>query len=377
MHDIFGCPGNELLQILRHACGHHIDDFSICFDKKHNVEGIGGEYLFPTFMCSTGDGRIVRIPMFARRQLKEAAGKRQAHHYEFLSALSVPTPALHGSFVDADGREVVFLERIEPVGADDVELLAQSAYLEQYLSLMASFNAARPSVDYVAALGRDLASRDWIRNWNVWIPWSVHILERLEASAGKGQLGEDAKAYCARNSAGLTRLRRLVVALLDAILRQPTGLVHGDFRPANTGWRDAGRQEAGRREGSRQLVVFDFEDVMLDARFYDVAQVLGAPRALVSGTTTNEELMHCYLEAYNPSSGSRVEFGTFLREVRIAWAARTANLWEHLPPEAGGPSYDRRAFVGEAGERHHVLLETLARLIESSTTITEALERAS
>jgi hypothetical protein len=364
--EIFGCSSADVRNYLEHACRDGIRDFSFLFEEWQNVDGMCGEYLLPVFTIITGSGRTLRVPMFVRRQLKPASGKRQAHHYEFLSSQSVSTPALHGSFIDADGREVVFLERIEPVGAADEELLAQSAYLERYLRMMASFNAARPSVDYVGALGRDLAARDWVRHWNVWVPWSVHILARLEAGASQGRLGERAKAYCDRNANGLTMLRRLVATLLDAVLRQPTGLVHGDFRPANTGW----------REGGRQLALFDFEDVMLDARFYDVGQVLGGPLPLLSGTTTNDDLMLCYLEAYNRLSGSRIAFDNFRREIRIAWAARTANLWEHLPPEVGGPPYDHRAFVDVPEERQQILLDTLAQLIESIPTISDALERA-
>jgi Ser/Thr protein kinase RdoA (MazF antagonist) len=45
-------------------------------------------------------------------------------------------------------------------------------------------------------------------------------------------------------------------------------VVHGDFHPGSVGWRMTGEGE---------LVLFDFEDVMIDFLLCEVAVYLGAP----------------------------------------------------------------------------------------------------
>lgn len=136
-------------------------------------------------------------------------------------------------------------------------------------------------------------------------------------------------------------IRRITADLLAAMRSLPVGLVHSDLRPGNTGWR---RQD-------RQLVVLDFEDILLDARFYDVAQVLGGPRPLLPGAKSNADLAELFLHTYSELGGDRVDMNTSMDEIEIAWAARKVNLWQYLPPEYGGPSYENRAFERDAKRR--------------------------
>ncbi len=152
----------------------------------------------------------------------------------------------------------------------------------------------------------------------------------------------------------LASLKDLILALMNAMRALPLGLIHSDFTPGNTGWRKI----------NRELVVFDFEGVMLDARFYDAAVALGGPRPLQRGTSSNSDLLDCYLAAWLRRGGCGVTREEFRSEVAIAWLARNANLWEYFPEEIGGPSYQDRAFLGTNREERLALLhENLSRLL--------------
>ena len=43
------------------------------------------------------------------------AGPREARHYENLGLLGAPIPELYGSLTDPEGKEVLFLEYLEPI----------------------------------------------------------------------------------------------------------------------------------------------------------------------------------------------------------------------------------------------------------------------
>ena len=171
--------------------------------------------------------------------------------------------------------------------------------------------------------------------------------------------GQKVKDYCSTNATKLSVLRRITADLLAAMRSMPVGLVHSDLRPGNTGW----------RRHCRQLVVFDFEDILLDARFYDVAQVLGGPRPLLPGTESNADLAELFLDTYYELTGDRVDMKTLMDEIEIAWAASKVNLWQYLPPEYGGPSYENRAFERNAKRRRDQLWKNLSMLIESIETL--------
>ena len=153
--------------------------------------------------------------------------------------------------------------------------------------------------------------------------------------------------------------------MMAAIRALPLGLVHGDLQPGNTGW----------RRGDRELVLFDLEDIRIDARFYDIAQVLGGPHPLLPGTRSNIDLFELFLNTYAELTGDQIGMQTFLKEIWVAWAARKINLWEYLPPEVGGPSYGNSAFVGDEKERRDRLELNLSQLIESIETLSDILAR--
>jgi hypothetical protein len=359
---IFGLPRDLVRAVLETACGEPVIDYTARLRQRTGLEGIFGEYLVASFTARTRSGLRTELPMFVRRQLRPSDRKRQAHHYEYLSAAGVPLPRLYGSHVDAEGREILFLELLDEIGASDEALLARPDYLEELLPVVAGLAAVPLTDDYVGRLGYDMAGRDFVLNWGGWLPWSVHILGRIEARAPAGDLGDGLRDYCAANPQAIRGLKRLCLPLMGAVRSLPVGLVHGDMRPGNT----------GRRAADGALVLYDLEDLSIDARFYDAGLILGGPRTLVAGTHSNDELAGLFLESYVARSGRAVSLETFLREARIVWAARRINLWEMLPPSAGGPPYDSRAFATDREEREARFLATLTDLVESLASLWEA-----
>ena len=129
--DIFGLPRSQVQSVLAAACHDTVTDYTVRLAKRQGIEGICGEYLLPTFSAKTESADAVEVPMFIRRQLRASTHRRQAHHYGFLAAQRVPIPSIYGSLIDAEGREVIFLELLDEVQGTDPELLAQPDYVER------------------------------------------------------------------------------------------------------------------------------------------------------------------------------------------------------------------------------------------------------
>lgn len=352
---VFDLPESVLAAAVRAACPDPVEGYRVSTVPRSGTEGICGEYLRATFTVTTERGATIDVPMFVRRQLHAAERKRQAHHYDHLSAQEVPLPRMYGSHVDDAGREILLLELLEDPGGSDAALLAQEEYLIEFLELAAALAAVPLDVEYVGRLGYDVAGRDFVLNWADWLPWSVHILGRIETKVESGTLGDGLRAYCLRHPQAVVCLKRACLPLMRAVRTLPLGLVHGDFRPGNT----------GRSRGDARLILYDLEDLYIDARFFDVGQIIGAPKCPLPGKGSSEDLAQVFLQAYEARTGRNVDLHAFMNEARLTWAARKMNLWELLPPSAGGPSYDHRAFIADEGERAESLLERFTQLFES------------
>jgi hypothetical protein len=363
---VFDLPESVLDAAVRAACPDPVEGYRVSTTPRSGTEGICGEYLRATFTVTTEGGATIDIPMFVRRQLHAAERKRQAHHYAYLSAKEVPLPRMYGSHVDDAGREVLLLELLEDPGGSDNALLAQEEYLVEFLELAAALAAVPLDVEYVGRLGYDVAGRDFVLNWADWLPWSVYILGRIESKVESGILGDGLRAYCHRHPQAIGCLKRTCLSLMGAVRTLPLGLVHGDFRPGNT----------GRSRDDARLVLYDLEDLYINARFFDVGQIIGGPKCPLPGKGSREDLAQVFLQAYAARTGRKVDLHVFMREARLTWAARKMNLWELLPPSAGGPPYDHRAFIADERERAESLLERFAQLFESLPMFEQSLPGA-
>jgi Ser/Thr protein kinase RdoA (MazF antagonist) len=360
---LFDLPEAVLNEALRTSCPDAVRWSLVSSTSRTGTEGICGEYQHAIFTVTTGNGSRRDVLIFARRQLRPSDKTRQAHHYAHLSSQGVPLPRLYASTVDPEGREVLLLERIDELHGSDAALLGEAGYLREFLELAASLAAVPLDIGYVGQIGHDVAGRDFLLNWADWLPWSVHILSRIESGLAAGIFGPGLRDYCCRNPEAIDRLKRICLPLMRAVRSLPLGLVHGDLRPGNT----------GRSRTDGRLVLFDLEDLCIDTRFFDVGQVLGGPKCPVSGWA-NAELAELFLDAFRKRSGQDIDLQTFLNEARIAWAARKMNLWELLPPSAGGPPYDRRAFISDEHERAERLRELFSQLVESLEALGAAIQ---
>ncbi len=220
--------------------------------------------------------------------------------------------------------------------------------LKKFIEIIARLNSVKPTVEYAADVGRDMACREgYTRNWNTWLPWSIHVLNRIEEYAEKHLLGERLDRFCQSSQAEIKTLKRIALELIHVVPNLPIGLVHGDFHPGNTGW----------RKQTRELVVFDFDDIMFDTRFYDIAMVIGNWDLEGKHSETQRELAEVYLKTYSQQGGTSPGSGIeeFLKEISIVWYARRLNLWEHLPLDLHGPHY----LSGAAGDLRQARLDSL------------------
>jgi len=359
--EIFDITKAQLLPIVSNIASEKVDDFHIRFDQqKTSPNGIRGEYLIPTMTCETGSGDSLECTLFVRRPKNTEQGWLQAHHYTFLSENGVPVPRLYGVLSDNQGREVLFLEYLDEVMVANDAFYEDLGTLQKYLEIMARLNAVKPTVAYAADVGRDMARREgYTRNWNTWLPWSIYVLNQIEKYVESDLLGEKIKRFCQSNQVEIKTLKRIALELMHVVPNLPVGLVHGDFLPGNTGW----------RKKSKELVVFDFEDIMFDTRFYDVAFILGGWEIEEKRSATQRDLAEIYLKAYSQCGGSTLRIEDFLKEITIVWYARKLNLWEYLPPDLHGPSYESGSNGNTRQARLDLLYKNMSVLVSRAVQI--------
>jgi aminoglycoside phosphotransferase (APT) family kinase protein len=344
---LFEFTKDQLLLIVNNIASTPVQDFDVRFEcRKASSNGICGEYVVPTITCRTEAEESLEFTLFVRRRNDTERGWLQAPHYSFLSKNGVPVPRLYGVLEDSQGREVLFLELLDEVTISDDAFYRDVDAVSRLLAIAGRLNGVKPTTDYAAQVGRAMAERKgYTRNWNTWLPWSIHILDRIEECAGRHLLGDELDRFCLSRRAEIQNLRQIALDLIRIVPGFPVGLVHGDFHPQNTGW----------RKKPRELVVFDFEDMMLDTRFYDAALVLGGPEKEDKRRARQLDLAAVYLDAYSQAGGAAPPLEEFLREISIVWFARKLNLWEYLPGDLRGPHY----LPGKTGDLRKARLESL------------------
>lgn len=314
---IFKIPFADLHPIVKKIVGVPIDSYKIVIQqKKLGPSGICGDYLVPTIDYLLKSGKRGKITVFVRRPHRKRPGSLQQHHYEYLASQGIPIPKLYGVITDTKGREVLFLEYLEEIVNEDA-FLRDKNKTKEYLSLMARFNVIELSLEYIAQLGQDMANREWVLNWDIWLTWAIRALDILQKRALNDELDKPLKVLFQKSPQKLIGLREMSVKLMNYINGFKKGYVHGDFYPGNLGW----------RRDDKELVVFDFEDVMINNRFYDVARYLGAPDKTEERCDTQNNLAKYYLKEYRSFGGDSVSVKEFLREIYITWLAWKCNLW--------------------------------------------------
>jgi tRNA A-37 threonylcarbamoyl transferase component Bud32 len=329
-------------------------------EKKVAMPGLCGEYVIPRIFLSFNDGTTNSILLFARRQLNSRESK-QAHHYKYLSELGIPVPKLYGMKYDARGCEIMLLSYEKEI-ADEMTFFSSEENIKKFIDLSAKLSSVTLPMEYISLIGRDMAGKNDTRDWKTWMPWAMYILDRIWNLARKGDLNKDLEKLC-NSDLIKTDLQRIALVLIRRINSFEIGISHSDFRPNNMVLL-----------ADNQLGLIDFEDVIMDARYYDIARYLGAP---VSLFTWDERLREDYLAYFVKRNdlygGQKLDLPAFKQELFQIWYTRTLNLWEWLPNEFGGPDYDFTPAGKNKDERCENLYRQLSALVENRKKIAQAI----
>jgi len=308
---VFGLTETQLQPVVDNIADQPVASFHVTVE--HQVRGFSGysaDKVIPTFTYSTKSGLTGKAVVFVKRFHR--AGPAEAHHYTCLQRHNAPIPRMYGVMTDPDGRELLFLEYLDPVGdVQDSERFFDDLHnFRHCLEATAHFNAIKPDGDYAAQLPR----RDVGKGLND----ACITLERLWERAWKGDLGDALKMLCSELQDRLSRLQEFAVGLIEPIVKMDTGLIHGDVYPENTGW----------RRDTRKLLILDLEWIGFGPRFWDAAMLLGAPEEMQPQYQRRDELAQYYLEQYVRWGGKAPSLERFTEEISILWMAqRLSMMW--------------------------------------------------
>lgn len=219
---------------------------------------------------------------------------------------------MYGAMTDPDGRELLFLEYLDPIGdvQDSEKFFDDIHNFRHCLEATAHFNAIKPSGEYAAQLPR----RDVRKGLND----ACITLEHLWEHACSGDLGDALKKLCSESQDKLPRIQEFAVGLIEPIVKMDTGLIHGDVYPENTGW----------RRDTKELLILDLEWIGFGPRFWDAAMLLGAPDEMQPQYQRRDELAQYYLEQYVRWGGKALPLERFAEEISILWMAqRLSMMW--------------------------------------------------
>ena len=310
--------------------------------------GAQGDKLIPTFFYRTRSGRTAEITVFVKRSSER--GPSEAHHYAYLARHAAPIPRMYGSATDAQGREIVFLEHLDKVLAEE-DFAGEPGAAGRFLALLARFNSIAVERPYAEKLHRfDLGGM---------VLQQTPTLEELAHHAPSGRLGSRCKQLFANTEAVLNRLQQRAGALAQAAGKMEMGLVHGDYFPRHVGC----------RSGSDELLTFDLAHTQSAARFFDVAPFVGMPKGRSPLGLAAEKAALDYLAAYNEIAAARISMEQFLKETRDVWLAwNLRRLGWYLGPALGRAGSPDTGSGGEAAaeQKRRDLCELLEAILAGS-----------
>ncbi len=319
---VFGLTEAQLQPIIDNIASQPVASFHI--KVEHQVQGFSGYSagkIIPTFTYTTESGQSGEATVFVKRFHR--TGPAEAHHYVHLQKHDAPIPRMYGVMTDPDGRELLFLEYLDPIGGvQDSEKFFDDIYnFRHCLAATAHFNAIKPSGEYADQLPR----RD-VRNA---LNDACITLGHLWEHACNGDLGDALKKLCSESQDRLPQIQKFALGLIEPIVKMDTGLIHGDVYPENTGW----------RRDTHELLILDLEWIGYGPRFWDAAMLLGAPDEIQHQHQHRDELAQHYLEQYVRWGGRAPSLKHFEEETSTLWIAqRLSMMWFGL----------RRALDGDA-----------------------------
>lgn len=321
-------------------------------DNKVSMPGICGEYCIPRFEIGL-TSRKEYLTIFARRQLDSKESK-QSHHYKYFESNGISVPKLYGSKIDSSNCEILLLEYAQEI-KDETEFFSCENNISDFINLAAQVSSIKPSLNYLGLVGKDMGSKGDTRDWKTWMPWSIFILDKIWDLAVSNSLGSDLKKICSSYYTK-EKLQKIAFSMITKIGSMEIGIAHSDFRPSNMVF----------IPGSKKLSLIDFEDIIIDAKYYDIARYLGAPEQVFKWDINrkddyiNEFINQCSL--YNKNS---LDFYKLKNDLFHIWFTRSINLWEWLPHEYGGPSYEFWPAGRDKFERCNNIYKLLNALISN------------
>ena len=230
---IFGLTDAELHPVVEGLAGAPVKSFNI--STTHRVRGHYGysaKKAIPTFTYETVSGSTGCGTVFVK--WFHTPGQQEAHHYAWLAETHAPVPHMYGSRSGTDGREMIFLEYLEPIGdAEACERFLDDLYhFRCFLKAAAGLNAIRPAEAYSTQLPS--ANIDHDRRE---LAQAADELNSIWNDACNEKLGDALHLLCSDHRRALPSLQRHATDLIGSINRIATGLEHGDLGPDNTAWR--------------------------------------------------------------------------------------------------------------------------------------------
>jgi len=308
---VFGLTEAQLQPIVDNIANQPVASFHITV--QHQVRGFSGysaDKVIPTSTYTTESGHSGKATVFVKRFHR--TGPAEAHHYAHLQKHDAPIPRMYGAMTDPDGRELLFLEYLDPIGdVQDSERFFDDLHnFRHCLEATAHFNAIKPVGEYAAQLPR--------RDVRKGLRDACITLEHLWEHACSGDLGDALKNLCSESQDRLPRIQEFAFGVTGPIAKMDTGLIHGDVYPENTGW----------RRDTKELLILDLEWIGFGPRFWDAAMLLGAPEEMQRQYQRRDELAQYYLEQYAHWGGKALSLERFAEEISILWIAqRLSMMW--------------------------------------------------
>lgn len=352
-NQLFGIEYSELKELLQPNYDSAIEYIKYeVTENKVSMPGICGEYCIPRLEIGR-NSRNEYLTIFARRQLDSKESK-QSHHYKYLENNGISVPKLYGSKIDNNNCEILLLEYAQEI-KDEIEFFSSENNILDFINLAAQLSSIKPSFNYLGLVGKDMGSKGDTRDWKTWMSWSIYILDKIWELASNSSLGNDIKKLCS-DYYTKEKLQKIAFTMINKIGSMEIGIVHSDFRPNNMVF----------IPGSKKLSLIDFEDIIIDAKYYDIARYLGAPEQVFKldinrkDDYINEFIKKCSL--YNEHC---LEFYRLKNDLFHIWYTRSINLWEWLPHEFGGPSYEFWPAGRDKFERCNNIYKLLNALISN------------
>jgi len=313
-NSLFGLTEPQLAPVVERIAGEPVLSFRVDTNRPPVVHyGYSGDKVVATFSYTAQSGAVGEAAVFVK-WLGEP-GDREGIHYTRLKEHGAPVPELYGSLITPDGREMIFVELLDPVDDqtpfDRFEM--DAGRFPQFLRTAARLNAIQPSEEYARELMNrpEPSARDWVGHVE-------EILGRIWQDSLSNKLGTSLYDLCRAHQDGPEHLRRLAAEQVEPVDGMEYGLVHGDYDPDSTGF----------RKGTGEMLLVDLEAISFGRRFEDVAASIAAPEDLYPRCLSQRDLADVYLGEYVRSGGPAVPLEAFLGETHALWIyKRFSMLW--------------------------------------------------